>query len=180
MVSSSRVAGEIAPEEVCHPDLGWALTTVLRAYVHAADRVLEDLPGGSRAFRLLVAVARDHLPSQLAVAHSAGLDRTVVTYLLDDLAAAGLVERQPDPADRRARRVVLTEAGGRRLEEFERRLRGVEDDVLGILGTDDGARLRSLLGRVAGELRDMEPTTCKHVAEMAGGATCDASAPTGC
>ena len=31
-----------------------------------------------------------------------------MTYLLDDLEAAGLVERRPDPTDRRARRVAPT------------------------------------------------------------------------
>lgn len=158
-----------------HPDFGWALATLLRAYVHAADTALDDLPGGSRAFRLLASVARDDLPSQLAVAHSAGLDRTVVTYLLDDLAAAGLVERRPDPSDRRARRVVLTGAGRLRLEEIEDRLRSVEDEVLASLDARERAQLRALVRRVAGELRDLEPTTCRHVVEMADGAGCEGS-----
>ena len=34
-----------------------------------------------------------------------------MTYLLDDLEQAGLIERRPEPADRRARRVVATDAG---------------------------------------------------------------------
>jgi DNA-binding MarR family transcriptional regulator len=34
-----------------------------------------------------------------------------MTYLLDSLAEAGLVERRPDPADRRARRIVATARG---------------------------------------------------------------------
>ena len=37
-----------------------------------------------------------------------------MTYLLDDLEKAGLIERRPDPADRRARRIAAT-ASGRRL-----------------------------------------------------------------
>jgi DNA-binding MarR family transcriptional regulator len=34
-----------------------------------------------------------------------------MTYLLDDLEAASLIERRPDPADRRARRIVATQKG---------------------------------------------------------------------
>jgi DNA-binding MarR family transcriptional regulator len=34
-----------------------------------------------------------------------------MTYPLDELEAAKLIERRPDPADRRARRVVATQFG---------------------------------------------------------------------
>ena|GEM_PF-452786 len=178
--TSRSAASDVAPSRAggqasWRPDLGWDLTTLLRAYVREADRELEDLPGGSRAFRLLLSVARDDPPSQLAVAHSAGLDRTVVTYLLDDLVAAGLVERRPDPSDRRARRIVLTDAGGLRLEELQRRLRAVEDEVLASLDAGESATLRALLRRVASELRNAEPVTCRHVAGLADGATCEGS-----
>jgi DNA-binding transcriptional MocR family regulator len=59
----------------------------------------------------LDAAAHGAVGSQLALAQHLGIDRTVMTYLLDDLEAAGLIERRPDPADRRARRVVATQLG---------------------------------------------------------------------
>jgi MarR family transcriptional regulator for hemolysin len=46
---------------------------------------------------------------KLALAQHLGIDRTAMTYLLDDLETAGLIERRPGPADWRARRVVATE-----------------------------------------------------------------------
>lgn len=161
----------LAPEGV-HSDLGWALATVLRAYVRAADTAASDLPGSSRGYRLLAAVVRDCPRSQLALAQHVGLDRTVVTYLLDDLAAAGLVERQSDPTDRRARRIVATVAGRSRLDELDGRLRRVEEHVLGGLGQADGARLRALLQQVAVTAAQAEarPTTCGDV-EQLGAAT---------
>lgn len=149
-------------------DLGWALATVLRAHVRAADLVLADLPGGPRAYRLLVAVAQQQLPSQLALAEAVGLDRTVVTYLLDGLVAAGLVERQADPADRRARRIVLTPSGTSRLADFQERLRQVERHVFQSLDEQDTAQLRLLLDRTARGVRNADPTTCKHIAELTG------------
>ena len=73
------------------------------------------MPGGPRGYQVLASAAVEGPRTQLALAQQLGLDRTVMTYLLDDLQKAGLVERRPDPADRRARRVVLTDAGRARL-----------------------------------------------------------------
>ena len=153
-------------------DLGWALSTILRAYARAADRALGDLPGGSRAYRLLTSVAYDCLPSQLAVAHRVGLDRTVVTYLLDDLEVTGLIERRADPADRRARRVVITPAGAERLADCQRRLGSVEEAVLGELGEVARAGLRAQLDRVARSLCDSDGTRCLEVAAVVADAGC--------
>ena len=143
-------------------DLGWALATVLRAYVRAADLALAGLPGGPRGYRLLSSVARDCPPSQLALAHHVGLDRTVVTYLLDDLAAAGLVERQADPADRRTRRVVVTATGDEMLRGLTAKLTQTEHQLLDGLDDNEANLLRDLLQRVATRVSggDGEPLSC--------------------
>lgn len=161
-VPAGALAGPAAPA-----DLGWTLTTLLRGYIRAADVVLADLPGGGRAFRLLASVASAQMPTQLALAESAGLDRTVVTYLLDDLVAAGLVQRRPDPTDRRARRIVLTDHGVARLADFRRLLDEAERHVLAPLGEDDSALLRTLLARAADSVRHADHATCAHMAALA-------------
>ena len=77
---------------------------------------------GARGYLVLAVAGQGEPKSQLALAQHLGVDRTAMTYLLDDLEAAGLVERRPDPADRRARRVTLTDAGqARRCERGEGR-----------------------------------------------------------
>jgi DNA-binding MarR family transcriptional regulator len=53
-----------------------------------------------------------------------------MTYLLDDLEAAKLIERRPDPTDRRARRVVATKLGTELLATLNDRLRAAEAGVL--------------------------------------------------
>jgi DNA-binding MarR family transcriptional regulator len=130
-------------------DLGWALGTVTRSYLRIAAEAVADVPGGPRGYQVLTSAARGDAGTQLAMAQRLGLDRTVMTYLLDDLEKAGLVERKPDPADRRARRVVLTEQGTARLCDVERRLRRVEEHVLGPLDPAERDTLRTLLQRVA-------------------------------
>src|ERR1700733_9601695 len=92
-------------------DLGWALGVVFRSYAKAANAAFGDVPGGPRGYQVLRASARSDPRSQLELASHLGVDRTVMTYLLDDLEGAGLIRRHPDPADRRARRIVATTAG---------------------------------------------------------------------
>ncbi len=48
-----------------------------------------------------------------------GIDKSYVTAIADSLEKSGLVERQPDPNDRRARNLVLTEKGRTARVRFE-------------------------------------------------------------
>jgi DNA-binding MarR family transcriptional regulator len=49
--------------------------------------------------------------SQQDVAGRLGVDRTTMVALIDELEDKGLVQRRPDPADRRRNVVTLTETG---------------------------------------------------------------------
>jgi DNA-binding MarR family transcriptional regulator len=128
-------------------DLGFGLLALGRAYQCAVAEVLDGIPHGPRGYHTLGAVARAEHASQLALATRLGIDRTVMTYLIDDLAAAGLVERQLNPADRRQRKIVLTELGRRTVAAVARRVRQAEDEVLGALADADRETFRELLWR---------------------------------
>ncbi|WP_309236538.1 MarR family winged helix-turn-helix transcriptional regulator [Streptomyces sp. CAI 127] len=130
-------------------DLGWAIRMVSSAFRNVATESVADLPGGARAYLVLVALAGGEPPSQLALAKEVSLDRTVMTYLLDDLEAHGLVTRRPDPRDRRARQVLITDTGRTRLGEVRESLAAAEARLLTDLDEDDAAQLRTLLSRVA-------------------------------
>jgi hypothetical protein len=56
---------------------------VFRAYVKAAHAAVADVPGGPRGYQVLAAAAHGAVGSQLALAQHLGVDRTVMTYLLD-------------------------------------------------------------------------------------------------
>jgi DNA-binding MarR family transcriptional regulator len=132
-----------------HADLGWTLGAVFRAYRLAAERVLQDMPGGPRGYQVLSAASDATAGSQFALAQRLGIDRTVMTYLIDDLEQAGLAERRADPCDRRARRLALTDAGRERLHAVERGLQEAEEGLLAPLAPDERATLRRLLRQVA-------------------------------
>ncbi|WP_103961154.1 MarR family winged helix-turn-helix transcriptional regulator [Nonomuraea solani] len=140
-------------------NLGWTLGVLLRAYQGSVVTVIGDFPHGPRGYQTLAAVVGGDHPTQLALAAHLGIDRTVLTYLIDDLAGAGLVERRRNPADRRQRRIVATDAGAEAFEDLERRVRDAEDGLLGSLDAAERDTLRRLLWRVACDVRDIEPAT---------------------
>ncbi|WP_251982717.1 MarR family winged helix-turn-helix transcriptional regulator [Streptomyces violaceusniger] len=130
-------------------DLGWAIRMVSSAFRRVATSSVADLPGGPRGYLVLVAVASGEPPSQLALAQQVNLDRTVMTYLLDDLEARRLITRRPDPRDRRARQVLITEEGRDHLERAQHHLSIAEARLLADLDEHDARQLRLLLTRVA-------------------------------
>ena len=138
-------------------DLGWGLGMIFRAYVKAAHAAVADLPGGPRGYQVLSAAAQGTVGSQLALAQHLGVDRTVMTYLLDDLEAAGLIERRPDPADRRARRVVATQKGSELLTSLNDRLRAAEAHLLAPLGADARDSFRAQVRLLATQLDAVDP-----------------------
>jgi DNA-binding MarR family transcriptional regulator len=151
-------------------DLGWALGTVFRGYVKTTHEALAGLPGGPRGYQVLAASAQDEHGSQLALAQRLGVDRTVMTYLLDDLEAGGLIERRPDPADRRARRIVVTPHGSDTLTRLDQRLRAAEEQLLSGLDSDEDRQVfRGLLRRLAAHASTGEPvrTPCEAAADIA-------------
>ncbi|MEU0882018.1 MarR family transcriptional regulator [Lentzea sp. NPDC005914] len=150
-------------------DFGFTLGVVFRAYVKATNVAVGDLPGGHRGYQILTAATREQPESQSALCQRFGIDRTVMTYLLDDLERADLVTRRPAPTDRRTRLVVATETGRKRLAELDLRLRHAEAHVLAGLSADDQASLKALLSKLAVHANAADPvnSACQAVQDIA-------------
>ncbi|MFD7433123.1 MarR family winged helix-turn-helix transcriptional regulator [Streptomyces sp. NPDC059861] len=133
-------------------DFGMAVGVVFRAYAKATEAAVGDLPGGPRGYFVLTAAVQGEASSQRSLADRFGVDRTVMTYLLDDLERAGLVERRPDPSDRRSRHIVATEHGRERWAELSRRVSLVEQHILAPLPEESRAGFQSMLCALAGHL----------------------------
>ncbi|MFJ1757840.1 MarR family winged helix-turn-helix transcriptional regulator [Kitasatospora sp. NPDC088134] len=86
---------------------------------------------------------------QRELAERLGYDPSAIVSLLDDLQRLGIAERRPDPADRRSRLVVLTEAGRELLRTADRDSRRVTEQLLEPLSPDERATLTGLLQRIA-------------------------------
>jgi DNA-binding MarR family transcriptional regulator len=149
-------------------DLGYVLGAVLRSYLKATTAVVEEIPGGPRGFQIVSAAVSGTAGSQSGLAQRLGIDRTVMTYLLDDLEDAGLVYRQQDPADRRHRRILATDEGRKLHDSIGTKLRAVEETVLAPLDPDEQATLRGLLCRVAAQTNESgSMDACEVVSDLA-------------
>jgi DNA-binding MarR family transcriptional regulator len=154
-------------DEESQDDFGLALSLVLRTYLQAAHAVLADLPGGPRGYHVLASAAYDCPPTQLALGQQLGIDRSVLTYLLDDLEGAGLIARKADPADRRARRIVVTRSGSTTLRRLQRELQSAESHALRGLLPAEQQTLRALLRRAASP-QATDESACTVVDSVAG------------
>lgn len=105
---------------------------------HGQFRVLRTLDHAGRALRL------SELAAQL------GIVPRSATSVVDDLEAAGLVARQPDPDDRRATLVDLTPDGLKILSTLREKRRAVMADQLARLSPEEQQTLANLLQRLAG------------------------------
>jgi DNA-binding transcriptional ArsR family regulator len=84
-------------------ELGWSLQAMYLGFTRTATDAVSAVPGGPRGYQVLVAITTEQPDSQLALAKRLGIDKTAMTYVVDALENAGLVERRLDPRDRRAR-----------------------------------------------------------------------------
>jgi DNA-binding MarR family transcriptional regulator len=89
---------------------------------------------------------RGELPQQMLcdVLHTS--QNTVVVWL-NELEAAGYIQRLRDSDDRRKHKVAITPSGVVALERAEAELRRLEDEALAGLTADERAQLRKLLAK---------------------------------
>ena len=97
--------------------------------------------------------------TQTQVAEQCALDKTTMVVTLDELEAAGLAERRPSPTDRRARVIVVTEAGRAKVREAHEIAARVHADVLSALPEDERGPFMDALAKLVGA-RLMTPVEC--------------------
>jgi len=111
-------------------DLAAMLQPVVRALIGAELPVLARHGITMWGYVVLNALHDAPQSTQSALAEKIGADKTRIIATLDDLQAAGLITREPDPADRRARLVSITPAGGRVRRRVGSEIQRNEDRLL--------------------------------------------------
>jgi MarR family transcriptional regulator, transcriptional regulator for hemolysin len=140
-------------------NLGWLLTQAHYALVSELTAAFQPIGLTPRSHSVLAAaLAAPHTQKQLA--DLVGLDKTTMVVTLDELEGAGLARRVPDPGDRRARMVEVTDAGRRRVEQANQIAMRVQADVLASLPPATAEGLLDALAQLVRE-RLAEPAACK-------------------
>lgn len=113
---------------------------------------------------VLAYVARNEGSNQAALADMLDIEPITLVRLLDKLEAAGLVERRPDPADRRVRRLYLTEATGPLLGQLQHLASETREAALAGLTDAERQQLTDLLMKVRANLsgRDLGAKPSDH------------------
>ena len=107
------------------------------------DSGFDDMP--RRGTFVLGAVANHGSTLAEAVA-GLGTTKQAASQLVDALVSRGYLERAPDPEDRRRVTVTLTERGRAAAKETQRAIRAVDRRLARVVGADQVATSRAVLG----------------------------------
>jgi DNA-binding MarR family transcriptional regulator len=130
------------------PDLAAMLAPLVRDMVAAEEPVLEAHGLTMWGYVVLSALDRSSIRTQAALAAAIGADKTRIIRILDDLQDDGYIERRPDPDDRRARLLAITDAGRRVKDTVQNEIQRGEERWLGELSADERRTFLRVLERL--------------------------------
>jgi DNA-binding MarR family transcriptional regulator len=141
-------SGDPADDE--QRQFGWTFHDVFRLFQRSWNRRLRESGLGisPAQCRVLTEVYDQGGLTQTALAEGVEMDKAPLGRLLDRLEEMGLVDRKPDPADRRARLVFHTEKAEALDEPMWGTARGIFETALHGLSDVERTQLLSLLERM--------------------------------
>jgi DNA-binding MarR family transcriptional regulator len=129
----------------------WSVARTLRQRTHTAVAPFGITPGQARALTIL---AREGATRPGTLAEHLHIAPRSATEVVDGLEADGLVARTPDPADRRATLVALTDDGVKVAERVAAARAAAAAELFAHLDAAD----RAALGRLLTALAAGDPT----------------------
>jgi DNA-binding MarR family transcriptional regulator len=110
---------------------------------------LDDLGLTTRMWGALNVLDAEGAITQQKLGKCTGIDPSSMVATIDDLEAAGLVERRQHPSDRRAHALHITDRGRTTLERGGELARRAQEDLLAPLSAEERRQLHDLLYRLA-------------------------------
>lgn len=128
------------------------LAPLLRELIAAEEPVLAAHDVTMWGYVVLLALDRSSMRTQAALAAAIGADKTRIIRDLDELQQRGLIERRPDPDDRRVRLLAITDAGRTVKNAVQEEIQRGEERWLGDLSAAERRTfLRVLIRLTPGE-----------------------------
>ncbi len=129
-------------------ELAWEMAETHRMMRRFYDRGASVLGVTSAQWRLLLRLAREPGLKQVELAERLDVEPITACRIVDRLEDAGLVERQRDPDDRRAWRLVLTAKAAPSLEKLRLLAEEMSAEAFAGLSSDEVENMRAVLARV--------------------------------
>lgn len=137
-------------------NFGFLLKEVSRRYVLRFEVRARELSLNLHQAKTLVRLEKNEGTSQVRLAELVEVDAMTMVRIVDRMEADGLLERRPDPADRRARCLYLTARGKALLGEIWRLSDATRAEVLAGIGKAEREGFMDVLERIHDNLCKLE------------------------
>jgi len=141
-------------------ELAWEIGETYRSLRRYYDRRASALGVTTAQWRVLAWLGHSPGLKQVELAERLDVEPITAGRIVDRLEEAGLVERQPDPVDRRAWRLVLTAKAGPIIAKLTDLAEEMSDEAFADFDTEELevmrtrlARMRSNIGRAEAAMR---------------------------
>ncbi len=136
--------------------VGFLLNDTARLYRRTLDGMLRNLGMTSLQWRTVARLKREPGMRQSELADLLEVEPITLSRMIDRLADSGMVCRKPDPNDRRAWNLYLTDKTDGLIRQLEVEARRVEDLAFAGLSEDERQMLAGLVERVRANLSRKE------------------------
>jgi len=137
-------------------NFGFLLKEVSRRYVNRFEVRAAEIPLNLAQAKALVRLEKNEGVSQARLAELAEVDPMTMVRILDRMEAEGLLERRPDPADRRARCLYLTAKAKPILGEIWRLSDEIRAEIFAGVSQAEREQFMSVLQRLYDNISQLE------------------------
>ena len=137
-------------------NFGFLLKDLSRRYVQRFEVRAREISLNLPQCKVLVRLEKNEGVSQARLAELAEVDAMTMVRILDRMEADGLLERRPDPADRRARCLYLTPKAKPFLDQIWRLSEATRAEVFAGIGRNERDVFMTVLERIRDNLSALE------------------------
>ncbi|MBW7837495.1 MAG: MarR family transcriptional regulator [Sphingomonadales bacterium] len=135
-------------------NVGFLLTDSARLLRKRFDQRARGIGVTRPQWRVLFSVARFPGINQARLAEMLEVEPITLCRLIDRMEQAGMVRRDADPADRRARQLFITEAGKPLLDKLKNTACNLHTEIMGDFSREELQSLTGMLTRIRDKLSE--------------------------